>query len=195
MSDGNGAPVVPDTRGELIGRLKSKLKEYATRNKALETERDAAVGERDAAHTLAVKAQQDYDAAPLKAKVDELNQRLRDASHKATFAKVAREKGVADDAIDLVYQHSGYRAEADDPDEAAIGALLDDLKDRPGVSRLFGEPGPAGTPGPARGQGTRDSSGGKFRVTKAQARNADWCLANRARMQAAVRDGTLEYIE
>jgi hypothetical protein len=199
MSDGNVTTAAEVERivslKDAVERLKTTLKRVgrdlkATRERAEQAERD-----RDAANTKAVKAQQDFDANPLKARVDELNQKLRDTAHKATFARLARSKGVADDAIDLVYQHSGYRAEQDEPDEAAIGSLIDGLKDRPGVSRLFGEPGPNGNPGPAKGQGGRSGEGSKFRVTAAQLRDPNWCLQNQERRLQAIKDGTYEVVE
>jgi hypothetical protein len=192
-----GTIVQTDTRGELIGRLKSKLKEFGTRLGALEAERDAAVKQRDAAQAAATDAETKFNAEPLKGEVERLKGELREKTHRTVFDRLAAEKGVAKDALDLLYQNSGYKADKDEADEKAIGVLIDDLKAKPGVSRLFGEgQAPPPPPAPGGGQGGRpENHGSKFRVTQAQLRDPEWCAANNGRRAKALREGTLEIVD
>lgn len=175
--------------GEAIGRLKMLRKQA-------EQERDAAIRERDEAKAEAVKAKKDYDAAPLKLEMEKLKQEMRDRTHRSTFDKIAAEKGVAPDALELVYKHSGYTAEGDAADEKVIGTLLDGLKAQPGVARLFGDATPPSTPANGRGQGSPSADhGAKFRVTRAQLQDPIWCLENNAKRSRAIREKTLEIVD
>jgi hypothetical protein len=119
------------------------------------------------------------------------------------FDRLADERKVPGDARDLLWQASGWKAEKDEIDETAMATLLDELKTRPGVARLFGgeaEPPPSGptpppTPAPGRGQGGRDLNNGKFRVTLAQVGDDAWVYANQQRYQEALKTGNLEIID
>lgn len=94
-------------------------------------------------------------------KVQELEGKLREIDHRKVFDRVAKSKGVAEDTLDLLYQTSGYKAEQPQPDEIAIGVMLDETRVKPGFSRLFGEAAPPNgqtttpppKPGPGSGQG------------------------------------------
>jgi hypothetical protein len=121
---------------------------------------------------LTVKAD---GSASLK-RVAELEGKLREIEHRKVFDKVARAKGVSDDSLDLVYQTSGYKAERPEPDELAIGALLDEHRGRPGVARLFGESQP--TPGvppvkPAAGSGQGAANQGRIPMAPDDPRHGD----------------------
>ena len=121
---------------------------------------------------------------------------IRQRDHRAVFDKLAKERDAYDDTLELIYQRSGYRPEADVPDEASIAAMLDAMRTRPGDARLFGGPGQPGQgPPPGSGQGRREVVPGKWRVTTDQMRDGAWCMQNAARLRAARKDGTLEIIE
>ena len=109
---------------------------------------------------LAIRA----DTSASSRRVQELEGKLREISHRKVFDAVAKSKGVPEDALDLLYQTSGYKADQPEPDSIAIGAMLDEAKGKPGISRLFGDvqpitppngqqPPPPIRPGPASGQG------------------------------------------
>lgn len=185
--------------GETIGRLKSKLRDTALKLRAAEERATAAETARAAAEAAAARAQSDFNADPLKGEVDRLKGEIRTRDHRAVFDRVAKGKGVAEDALDLVWQTSGYKAEGDAADEAKIGVLLDGLKGKPGVARLFGEapaPAPTTTPAAGRGQGAPAvDQGARFRVTSAQMRDPEWCRANHARRARALREGNLEIVD
>jgi hypothetical protein len=115
------------------------------------------------------KAQADTSA--MKKRVAELEGIIRNGNHKAAFARLGKEKELDPDAVDYLYQISGWKAESEEIDEEAMSATLDELKTKPGLSRLFGNlaPPPNGQPlvrkpGPASGQGGGDKGrpGSKF---------------------------------
>lgn len=191
MSD-NGEAIVHDQRGEAIGRLKATLKQYVRDNRALQAQVEAANQERDAANTRAVQAQKDFDASPLKGKVDELSRKLKEQGHRKVFDRLALKRGADEDALDILWEKSGYKVEGDVPDEAAVGELLDGLKGKPGISRLFGPVEPAA----GRGQGGRDEAGSnKYRVTSAQMRDPDFSFNNQAAIVQAQQEGRLEIVD
>jgi hypothetical protein len=187
-----------DNRGELIGRLKSKLKETILKAKAAEDARVAAEKERDAIRADVDSAKAKYDGSKLKTENEELRTKLRTTEHRKAFDKLAKARGVAEDALDDLWQLSGYQAAKDEVDEAAIGTLLDEQKAKPGRARLFGEVAetPTSAPGPGRGQGQCETKpNGKFLVTRAQMGDPLWCAEHHAERSAAVKAGTLEIID
>jgi len=155
-------PKPTTTRGPSVGaiaRLGAQRGQLRAEVKTLTGERDTlrSDNERLARENAELKTKADGSAS-LK-RVQELEGQIRESNHRKAFDRVAKARGVADDALDLVYQTSGYKAEGDQADEAAIGALIDATKAKPGVSRLFGDapaPDAAGgpdTPKPALGAG------------------------------------------
>jgi hypothetical protein len=195
--DGTGAATRRDGRelGEAIGRLKALRRQAeASRDEAFKA-REQATKERDDARAAAAKAEADFNASPLKGEVDKLRGQLREWAHRRVFDRIALERGADKDAVDLVYSQSGYKAEGDEPDAEAIGTLIDSLKGRAGLSRLFGEAPQAAEagPGPGRGQGGKaGDAGGKFRATRAQLADPAWCRANGGKRDAAIKAGTFE---
>jgi hypothetical protein len=141
-----------------IERLKDAMVTITSERDQLRSERERLANENA---ILASRADTSLSAK----KVQELEAKLREISHRKAFDRIAKERGVAEDALDLVYQTSGYKADQPEVDEVAIGAILDEQRTRPGVSRLFGQPAgtaspngpqqppPAPKPGPASGQG------------------------------------------
>jgi hypothetical protein len=176
-----------DTRGELIGRLKSKLKEYATRLRSAEAERDAAITDRDAAAKRADEAATKFNADPLKGEVDRLKGEIRSGRHRAAFDEAAVASGAPKESLDLLWRESGWKADADEVDAAAIGKAVEGLKARPDIARLFGDgqqqATPERKPAPAQGQGGRVGEGMRIKATSDNLRDADWCHANRAALR------------
>lgn len=160
------APPAPATSDpQVIARIAAKRDKWKAQAQGLTTERDALKAERDKLlkdnEELARKA----DSSASAKRVAELEGKIREGEHRKVFDRAAKARGVAEDSLDLLYQASGYKAEGD-PDEAAIGALIDQQKAQPGVSRLFGvatpTPTPADTPpikpGPGSGAGGREGT-------------------------------------
>jgi hypothetical protein len=171
--------------GETVGRLKSQLKAMFKRAKEAEAARDAAIGERDAAAEKAEKAEADYNAEPLKGEVDRLKQEIRVGKHRAAFDEAARGAGAQKDALDLLWRESGWKAEKDEVDPAALGEAVKALKGRPDVAPLFGEaaPTPETRLAPAKGQGNRVGEGNRVKATQADLRDHDWAWQNRAALR------------
>jgi hypothetical protein len=186
-----------DSRGELIGRLKSKLKETILKAKAAEDARVAAEKERDAATATAEGAKKKFDESKLKAENDTLKAQIRESRHFTKLDELAKAKGVRPEALEDLRRLSEYKAEGDEPDEAKLNALIDEQKTK--RPYLFGDAQPetpASTPGPGRGQGQRETKpNGKYVVTRAQMGDPLWCAEHHAERSAAVKAGTLEIID
>ena len=69
-----------------------------------------------------------------KARAEELQGKLRTLTHKAEFAKVAKAHGAREEAIDNLYQLSGYKADKDDVDTKSFESLLGTLKETRGYA-------------------------------------------------------------
>lgn len=199
MADDNGTGVAAelrrllDERTATLTRVAAKLRDTKKAARDLQAERDAAAAERDAARAAAEKAAKESDAGPARAELDRLKGELRTRDHRAVFDRLARERGCPDDALDFVFTSSGYKAETDAPDEAAIGAHLDGAREKPGLARIFAGPESAAPP-PGAGQGRRDATPGKWRITTEQLADGAWAMQNAAKLRAARKDGTLEIV-
>lgn len=73
-------------------------------------------------------------------RVKELESELRTLRHRRAFDRLAKERGASDDVLDDLFEVLKYRADKDDPDELAIGKLLDEAKEHKGRSRFFAAP-------------------------------------------------------
>jgi hypothetical protein len=193
MSEGT----TTDNRGELIGRLKSKLKEAMINLKAREDALKTIEVERDQARADSEKAKSKYDDSKLKAEMESLKVQLRDTKHRTVVDRHLAEAGIRPEARDAFYKLAEYKAEGDEPDEARVKAFVEEAKGKLGY--LFGEPEPAdkgGGPGPGRGQGASAGGGnGKFRVTRAQLADPHWCRENHDRRKEAMKAGTMEIVD
>ena len=111
---------IKEVRGEARDR-RHEGKKLAEQLEALTKERDEFKG----------KAEQDPEG--LKTQVAELSGKLRDVAHRAAFAAVAKGLKVSDPTkVDDLYALSGYKAEADQPDEAKLVETIQGaLKGRP----------------------------------------------------------------
>src|SRR5438132_5052040 len=132
MSD---QPSVVDNRGYTIGRLKAKLRDFVAKVKAaddqikaLETERDTARNEANAARVEATNVKGKFDESKVKAENDELRGKLRTTEHRKVFDRLAKAKGATDETVDDLWTLSGYKADKDDVDEAALTTLIDEQK-------------------------------------------------------------------
>lgn len=189
----------PTSDPSVVARLASKRDKWKAEAGKLATAKDAA---EKRARELEQKLQ-DLEKGDAPARVKELEAQLRTLKHRATFDRLARERGAAPDVLDDLFALSGYKAEGDEPDEAAIGKLLDDAAAHPARSRFFaewdgdegegeeggGEP-PARRPAPDAGRGARNRGEGTVYLTRDQLadpafmldpRNAD--LKARARVK------------
>jgi len=70
------------------------------------------------------------DSSVVARRVQELEGEIRRRDHRAVFDKLAKARGIRDDAMEDAWQLSGYRAEGDEVDEAAMGALIDGQKEK-----------------------------------------------------------------
>ncbi len=91
-------------------------------------------------------------------RVAELEGRLRDVEHRKSFDKLAKSKGATEAALDDLWKLSEYKAETDQPDEAALATLLDAQKTARPYLFSGATPPPANgqppvKPGPGSGQG------------------------------------------
>lgn len=153
----------------------------------LTTERDALKAEAERLRAENVELQGKADTSASAKRVQELEAKLRQIDHRKVFDRLAAAKGARPDGLEDLYALSGYRAEGDAADEAAIGALIDEQKGKRGY--LFGkaEEAPAeGTPPPARkalgsGQGS-DKAGaeGTIKMAPDDPRWSDtkWIMSN-----------------
>jgi hypothetical protein len=162
---------------------------------------------------IAKKAQEDSAASKLK--IDELTKQVTDLTgkadgneaakqrdkisadfrqfkHELKFKEMAKAAGATSDgAIKDLLQLSGYKAESEEPDEKAIGSLLEAQKKERGY--LFGTPGNEQAqgdgfrPGPASGKGNSDKDNqGMLVVTRQQYNDPVWMKNNASNIQRAV---------
>lgn len=147
-----------------------KLKAAEKTIKQLTTERDE------------FKAKSDTSA--MSKRVKELEGIIRNGKHQETFGRLAKERGLDPDAVGYLYQLSGWKAEADEIDEEAMGTVLDEMKGKPGLSRLFVPPEtqsgqqPVKKPAKASGQGTTDGTRTGSKFTEAQLSDPVFSMRN-----------------
>ena len=168
MSETAATTTTPKTSANagVIARLGSQRGQLRAEVRTLTGERDTLRTELEAARRENAELKVKADTSASAKRVQELEGQLRDAAHRKVFDRIAGDKGVKDArALGDLYQLSGYKAEGEAPDEAAIGALIDAQKAERGY--LFGDatatptPTPSGIgtgivkPGPASGSGGR----------------------------------------
>jgi len=120
MSEVATAPVSSNGT-EIVGRYKEKLAGYGKQITEL-TEKLAK------AESRAQKAEKAYDGDAIRAENAALKQTIRTSTHREKFRALAKEAGAADDAVDDLFDASGWKAEKDEIDEEAMKALVGDLK-------------------------------------------------------------------
>lgn len=156
---------------EDLKEVRGEARDRRHEGKKLAEQLDALAKERD---QFKLKAEADPEG--LKGQVNELTGKLRDVSHRTAFAKVAQDLKVSDPTkIADLYALSGYKAEADQPDEAKLVETIQTaLKGRPyfldtAAGAAQTAPGGAGAttaqlggkPGPGAERGQSVTSEGK----------------------------------
>jgi hypothetical protein len=187
-----------DDRTKAVRSMGAKLRDWKKLAAETEEQRTLAIRERDEARAAVEQAKRDLDPSSYKAEVERLKGELRDRSHRATFDRLAIERGADPETVDAIYQLSGYHAQADAPDEAAMGKMLDGMRDAPGPGRLFGTAGAGrsvSAPPPGAGQGSRAQAPARYTVTTDQLKDGAWCMEHAAEMRAARNNGTFEIID
>lgn len=139
-----------------------------------------------------------------KAKLQELQQKVRDRDHLDRFKEIARELKVKDGkALEDVWKNSGYKAETDEVDDdaikTAIGSYLDgrDYLLSSDVAATTSNPEPAkpqAPPAPVKG---RASNAGTpyFTYSAKDLANPVWMAANQGKLSKAWADGTAKELD
>lgn len=141
-----------------IKEVRGEARDRRHEGKRLTEQLEALAKERDE-----FKLRAELDPDQLKSQLAEAHGRLRDVAHRAAFAKVAQGLKVNDPAkVSDLYALSGYKAEADEPDEAklveTIKAALTgrqhylDPPPAPAPAAPAGKPAAPPAPGATRGQ-------------------------------------------
>lgn len=187
-----------------IAKVNAEAAKYRRRARDLRTERDALDAKVKAIETahaeleakLKTAASQPSEA---QAEVERLRGEIRVRDHRAAFDRLAGERQVRAEAIGDLWGLSGYKAEADQPDEAAIGAAIDSaLESRPWLRGTDSAKPPGGAqtgtrpaPGPGADRGKPDSTSGGalLRIREEDYSDPAFMKRNQAAIAAAVREG------
>jgi hypothetical protein len=196
-------PTQPRARSaanDIVARLASQRTHFRTERDRLAKEGEQAKAElaRITAENTELKTKVDtsYSAK----RVQELEGKLRDVNHQKVFERMAKTKGVAEAAVQDLWDLSGYKAEGEQPDEAAIDAVIEEQKvRRPWLFanlvateqqqqwRENGNPKPPPKPGPASGAGPgAGAPGGLF--TEEQLSDPVFVMANYDRIAKAAEE-------
>lgn len=132
----------------------------------------------------------------LQAENDRLKGEIRTRDHKGKFNEVAKELKVRPEAIDDLFNLSGYKAEGDEVNVDAIKeAIAKSLEARPYLidGTESQQPAPA-RPGPGAGKGPRPTDHTGFTQTYSQAADPEFQMSHRAEIQAAAMRGELKTV-
>jgi hypothetical protein len=187
-----------DASHDTVARLASQRSKFRAAAKSLTTERDALRAEIAKLKGELLETAKTGGAA----RIAELEGQLRAQGHRAKFDELARAAGVKPNALDDLWEKSGYKAEGDQPDDAKIKAAIADQRTKrdylfnaatepaEGLEGLEGvDTPPEPKPGPGRGQGgTQRAAGGQFQASDAQLRDPAWCFANAAKLNQVASD-------
>jgi hypothetical protein len=198
-TQGSPSPRRDDPNYGLVARLGSKARGLKDENKRLAAERDRLQAERDAAAAERDQYRLQADSNAERKRAEALAQQLRELRHKERFQALARAAGADPELTDDLWTLSGYQPEADDVDDAVLGAVVAGLKgSRP---KFFGaqSPGaaaaaspPAPKPAPARGRGS-PAPAPDF-VTQDQLQDPTFMLTGGTKLAAqAIRAGRVRY--
>ena len=116
-----------------IARLASQRTKYRDAARAAVKERKAAANQLEEA-LQQIEGLKKGDAS---SRVKELEGQLRTLRHRGAFDRMAKARGASDEDLDDLFALSGYKADADEPDEKALGRLLDDQKVHPARKKYF----------------------------------------------------------
>lgn len=148
----------------LVARLATQRTKFKDAVERITTERDSLKAEADRLRVENADLKTRADTSVSVKRVAELEGKLRDLDHRKVFDKLATAKGARPEALEDLWQLSGYKAEKDDIDEATIATLIDEQRGK--RSYLFGvdaPPPPPPTPPPKPGAGS--GQGGSSTVT------------------------------
>jgi hypothetical protein len=187
-----------DASHDTVARLATQRSKFRAAAKNLTTERDTLRAKVTQLEAAVAEAGKTGGAA----RIAELEGQIRSQGHRAKFDALARAAGVKPNALDDLWERSGYKAEGDVPDEARMTATITKQKtDRDylfnasteaaeGAEGLEGpDTPPEPKPGPGRGQGgTQRAAGGQFAATDAQLRDPAWCFAHAAQLSQAANE-------
>jgi hypothetical protein len=187
-----------DASHDTVARLATQRSKFRAAAKSLTTERDQLRAENTKLRAEVAEAGKTGGAA----RIAELEGQLRNQGHRAKFDALARAAGVKPNAMDDLWERSGYKAEGDLPDEAKIAAAIAEQRTKreylfnasteaaEGAEGLEGpDTPPEPKPGPGRGQGgTQRAAGGQFGATDAQLRDPAWCFAHAAQLTQAANE-------
>lgn len=141
-----------------------------------------------------------------KARVTELEQKLRTVTHKAEFAKIAKAANAHEDAIDDLFALSGYTPAKDDVDAKALKELVESLKEKKGyafAAEAAAEPAtgrvsevitPGAKPIPGQGRGlSHDPGKAGIKLTRQQLSDPKFMLdpKNKEIIKSAAQNGRL----
>jgi hypothetical protein len=152
------APAADTAEASIVARLGAQKQKFKAAARALTSERDSLREENARIKAENEDLKKKADTSASSKRVAELEQQLRERDHRAAFDRVAKARGVREEALSDAWQLSGYRAEGE-PDDDAIGALIDEQRAARGY--LFAEPDKAAEtkppvkPGVGSGQGAK----------------------------------------
>jgi hypothetical protein len=161
------------------------------------TERDAARVERDKLKAEHEQMQVKVEASSNNKRVQELERQIREIEFRKVFDRVARSKGIREDAVDAAYQLGGYRPPDGEVDESTLGQALEEQKAKQSfltaASQAAAEKQPERTvkPGPASGQGGAAGGGQGFVLpadTDARWSDPAWQWNHQKEIAAAIRE-------
>lgn len=141
------------------------------------------------------------DASKLKSELDAAKAELRTTKHRRVFDEAAKKAKVKEGALDDLWNASGYKADADEPDAKAIEASIGELRkakafyfdpEEQGDGQGQGE-GNKLQPGAGASRGKPPGDPAKMRVSAAERTNPQFMKANQARMAEAAKEGRLEF--
>jgi hypothetical protein len=191
-------PPASQTPDGLISRLGGKVRKWKDAASTAAKERDEAKGENAKLLAQIKDLTGKADGNEAAKQRDALAQQLRDIKHQAAFKKIADpESKMTEAQVKDLWQLSGYKAEAEEPDPKAIAGIIETQKKE--RAYLFNAQGQqqaqAQDDGDARpavggGKGYSDASNqGHFIVTRAQAADPQFMQANAAKIAQASKEG------
>jgi hypothetical protein len=194
-----------DGSSETIARLAAQRTKFRGAVTKLTSERDAANARIAKLEADVLEAGKTGGAT----RIAELEAQIKSNAHRAKFNELAKAAGVKPNAVEDLWEKSGYKADGAEPDEKAMTKAIE--AQRTARDYLFGDPNAGGTtpaagddeeddgapevkeleqprPGPARGQGgQKKSTGSQTQFTDAQLRDPEWCFSNAGKLAAAAK--------
>jgi hypothetical protein len=104
-----------------------------------------------------------YDESTLAQRLKEAEGKLKEVEYRKTWDRIAKAKGIREDALDAAYQLGGYKPAEGEIDETVIGEAIDEQKGRQTFLAATKDATPAkpeGKAAPGSGQGAKSGTGG-----------------------------------